>query len=133
MCDTVEGCRRTTTALKRDVITSNGWPTALIVTLKRFHYDPASSLYHKISTAVEFPLVWTPRVHVSYTLYDVLIHHGHFVNASSLDRAMGHYTANVCDTLQHWYRCDDSLQPVKLANTNEALHSEAYMLFYVKD
>ena len=106
VADTVEGCRRTTTASKRDTIESIGWPTVLILTLKRFHYNPANSLYDKISAAVKFPFVWAPRAHMSYTLYAVLAHHGHFVNVANMDQTRGHYTAYARDTQHQWYMCD---------------------------
>ena len=60
------------------------------------------------------------------------MHHGRFVNAANLAQTGGHYTAYVRDETATWYHCNDNLPPRVLETPEEALHAQAYMLFYVR-
>ena len=115
-----EVCHAEGRTSQKAVVVENGWPSVLVIMLKRFH-----GLHSKIHTRVAFPETWLPRADIRYSLQGVLVHQG----ASQL---VGHYTAYVRDSNAIWYNCDDSLPPRALETAEELLRAEAYMLFYVR-
>jgi len=126
------GCGSTGSTSKTFIIDQEGWPTAMVINLKRFAFNWSTKLYDKIATVVDFPETWIPQANVVYSLRAVLVHHGHFVNAVSLRQTGGHYTAYVRDSADTWYHCNDNLAPRALQTSEEVLRAQAYMLFYVR-
>jgi ubiquitin C-terminal hydrolase len=92
--------------------------------LKRFHFQDGRAV--KISTPVQFPLTdlqlssFLPHAVPSYDLFATLDHHG--------IAGYGHYTANVCDSNQQWWNCDDDM--VSKISADEVVSKSAYVLLY---
>lgn len=103
-------------------------PEVFIIHLKRFNID---HIVTKNTMHVEYPLLIDvgryctgqlsndKRQSTRYSLFAVIQHIG------TLN--FGHYTAYI-KMDDHWYKADDSL--VTEVTEREALHQEAYILFY---
>ena len=117
---TCDNCLTKGRTTEEEVFGENGWPSVLVINLKRFH-----GVSKKITIQVTFKETWSPGPNLTYSLRAVLVHHGGAQNA-------GHYTAYVRDSAAIWYHCDDRLEPRVLGTSEEALRAEAYMLFYVR-
>ncbi|CAI9095354.1 OLC1v1031284C1 [Oldenlandia corymbosa var. corymbosa] len=107
-------------------------PSVATFQLKRFKND--GSFVEKIDNHVAFPLELDlqpyaadnqsdKQVEMTYDLYAVVVHTG-FSSTS------GHYFCFVRASPDEWYRFDDS--KVYVAEQEQVLEQEAYILFYVK-
>ena len=128
------GCGCIGRTSKQHAILERSWPTALVVTLKRFAFNMGTMLYDKLATEICFGETWQVNDYVTYSLRCVLVHHGHFVNSPTLlgGKTCGHYTAYVRDDRDVWYHCNDNSAPRALPDSQEVLGAQAYMLFYVR-
>ncbi|XP_022902444.1 ubiquitin carboxyl-terminal hydrolase 22 [Onthophagus taurus] len=109
-------------------------PIVVCFHLKRFQHFKKGE---KISTPISFPetLDMTPFMSKTnnratelssdnkYSLFTVINHDGNMINS-------GHYTAYVRQQQEYWYKCSDRM--ITMANIEDVLKSEAYLLFYHK-
>ena len=101
-------------------------PDILIIHLKRWNYDGK-----KDRRFVDLPINdlslenyvdgYNSSSYI-YNLYGVCLHHG--------ITAGGHYTANVRDTSDNWYNCNDLI--INQIKLEHVINNDAYCLFYRK-
>lgn len=100
------------------------FPLTLILNIKRFKYDPATNMSHKVNTMLKMDKhlkISSSKRMYNYSLASVVYHHGRFMGA-------GHYNTDLLKNDGSWYKLDDDTS-YKMSDLPES-SSNCYVLIY---